>query len=263
MIVYSKGQQNTQQNHIISNLYKHMKKILLGTLLTLFLAVGTVSAQTIDTAEAGMLPNSPFYFFETLSERIGTLLTFGKIKKAEKHLKLASERLAESNVLADSGDLDKAEKTVEKYQERIDEALEKAGEARTEGDDTDEVLEKIAEITARHQAVLASVYEKAPVQAKEAIRRVMVKSAQGHDIALSAISKEKQKEVRDRIKEETKDDEDKLDELRKLGLPVPEMDTKDDDDNDDDLVDEIKEMEPKDLDSGMMEEAIKLENELR
>lgn len=239
-----------------------MKKIFLVPLFILFLAIGTAYAQTNDVSEAGVLPDSPFYFLETLSERMGTLFTFGKIKKAERHLKLASERLAESKILADSGDLDKAKKTVEKYQERIDEALEKAEEAKTEGNDTDEVLEKIAEITARHQAVLASVYEKAPAQAKEAILRVMEKSAQGHDIALSAISKEKQKEVRDRIKEETKDDEDRLEELRKLGLPIPEMDTKDDEE-DDDLMNEVKKIEPEELDSEMMEEAIKLENELR
>ncbi len=235
-----------------------MKKIFLGTFLTLFLAVGTANAQAVNMPEAGMLPNSPFYFLETLSERIGTLLTFGKIKKAERHLDLASERLAESKELADEGDTVRAEETAEKYQEQIDEALTKTTEAKTEGEDTDAVLEKIAGITARHQAVLASVYERVPEQAKEAIRKVMKKSARGHEEALSAVSGEKQQEVRDRVKKETEDDEDKLEELRKLGIPVPKMD-----EEEDDLMNEIKNMEPKDLDSGMVEETIKLENELR
>lgn len=235
-----------------------MKKIFLGSFLTLFLAVGTVNADIVNMPEAGMLPNSPFYFLETLSEKIGMLFTFGKIKEAERYLELAGERLAESKALADEGDTDQAEKTAEKYQEQIDEALTKTTEAKTEGENIDAVLEKIAGMTARHQTVLANVYEKVPEQAKEAIQKVMEKSARGHDEALSAVSGEKQQEVRDRVKKDTKDDEDNLEDLRKLGLPIPEMN-----EGEDDLMNEVREMEPKDLDSGMMEETIKLENELR
>ena len=63
----------------------------------------------------------------------------------------------------------------------------------------------------------------------------MEKSARGHETALEAISGEKQKEVRDRVKEETKDAEEHLEELRERGIPIPDMkkertndDTKDD-----------------------------------
>ncbi|MBI3634537.1 MAG: hypothetical protein HY228_02875 [Candidatus Yonathbacteria bacterium] len=238
-----------------------MKKILLGTLLTLFLAVGTVSAQTLDTKEAGILPDSPFYFFDTLSERIGTFFTFGKVKKVERHLELASERLAESKALADNGVLDKAETTTEKYQEQIDEALTDTKEAKLEGTDTDALLEKIAGLTARHQAVLAKVYEKVPEQAKEAIQKVMEKSARGHDEALEAISGKKRQEAQNRVEQETKDNENELEGLRKLGMPIPRMGKMHTEMND--LIKDVDNIAPKGVDADTMGNVMKLEDELK
>jgi len=200
-----------------------MKKTFLIPLLALFLVAGTVSAQTEDLPNAGMLPGNPFYFLETLSEGIGTFFTFGDIKKAERHLALASERLAEADALADKGDSNRAEKATERYQERLDKALIKAEEAKTRGKNTDAVLEKIAEATVRHQAVLAEVYEKVSEQAKEAIQRAMENSARGHDTALNAVSREKQDEVRGRVEQETEDVEERLEGLREQGLPIPEI----------------------------------------
>lgn len=229
-----------------------MKKTFLISLLALFLVAGTVSAQTEDLPKAGMLPGNPFYFLETLSEGIGTFFTFGDIKKAERHLALAGERLAEAGELAEKGKVNRAEKATEKYQERLDKALAKAEEARTKGKDTDAILEKIAEATVRHQAVLATVYERVPEQAKEAIQRAMEKSARGHETALSAVSGEKQEEVRNRVEQETEDVEGRLEGLRGQGLPIPEMNKGKGErgQGDDAEENEVEEVETEDEDGG-------------
>lgn len=200
-----------------------VKKLLIIPMLAVFLFAGVASANSHGLPNAGMLPGNPFYFLEILSEGIGTFLTFGDIKKAERHLALAGERLAEADELAEKGKANRAEKATERYQERLDKALAKAEEAKTKGKDTDAVLEKIAEATVRHQAVLATIYERVPEQAKEAIQRAMEKSARGHETALSAVSGEKQAEVRNRVEQETEDVEDRLEGLRSKGLPIPEM----------------------------------------
>lgn len=198
------------------------KKLLLIPLMA-FLLAGTVNANGHSLPDPGLLPGNPFYFLDTLFEGLGSLVTFGDLSKAERHLALAEERLAEAGALAERGDSNRAEKATEKYQERLELALERAEAASERGKDADAVLEKIAEATVRHQEVLADIYEKVPEEAKEAIERAMENSARGHDTALSAVSGEKQEEVRDHVEQETQDVEDRLEELRGQGIPIPEM----------------------------------------
>jgi len=139
-----------------------LKKILFTTLIVVFLTAGTVSAQGRGLPGAGILPGNPFYIFEIISEGIGTLFTFGDVAKAERFLALAGERLSEAEALAEKGESNRAEKATEKYEKRLAKALVKAEKAKEKGKDTDAVLEKIAEATVRHQAVLAKVYDKVP-----------------------------------------------------------------------------------------------------
>ena len=201
-----------------------MKKIFLIPLLALFLVAGTANAQVEDLPKPGILPGNPLHILEIVSEGIGTLFTFGDVAKAERHLALAGERLAEASALAEKGKANRAEKATGKYQERLDKALAKTEDAKKAERDTDAVLEKIAEAMIRHQEVLAGVYEKVPEQAKEAIQKAMENSARGYEIALDAVSKEKQEEVRSRVEQDTKDVEERLEDLRKQGLPVPSTD---------------------------------------
>ena len=193
-----------------------MKKFIFVSALALFLAacvVGNASAQvgteteneTTATetevvadaevevsAEAGLIPGTTFYFLDVMSESIGGIFTFGDVAKAERYLKLASERLAEARELADDEDSSRAEKATKKYEERLAQALEKAKEARVNGKDTEAILEKIAEATSKHQEVLAEVLEKVPETAKEAIQNAIERSQRGHDTALEAVAKSRQ-----------------------------------------------------------------------
>lgn len=201
------------------------KRILFGSLLiiTTFLLGGLVNAQEEELPDPGILPGNPLYFLDTLFEGIGTLFTFGDEAKAERFLDMAAERLAETRELAEQGKSNRVEKAAENYEKRLAKALEKAADAKENGKDVDAISEKIAEATLRHQEVLAKVYEKVPEQAKEAIARAMEKSAHGHETALNAISKEKQNEARGKLKNKTKDVEDRLEKLREKGVPVPQM----------------------------------------
>ena len=151
------------------------KKLTLILIISVFLFTGTVGASQHGLPNPGLLPGSPFYFLDTLFENIGTFFTFKDKTKAERFLSLAEERLAEAKKLAEQGKSNLAEKTVEKYQKLIDDALAKAQGSGTEKDD---MLEKIAEATASHQNILTDISENIPEQAKEAVPNATEKSTE-------------------------------------------------------------------------------------
>ena len=80
-----------------------MKKIIFSIII-LSLFSGAVSlAQDTELPDAGLTPDSPFYFLERISEGIGTFFTFGSLKKAERYAKLATERIAEVQAVIEKG----------------------------------------------------------------------------------------------------------------------------------------------------------------
>ncbi len=198
-------------------------KVFLVLLAAVFLFAGVAQAQTNDLPEPGMLPDSPFYFFKSWSEAIGTFFTFGDVAKAERFVNLSEKRLAEANALVEKGKPEVAEKAVLRYQDQLGKGLTKAAEAKAKGHDVDEVLARVSEATLKHQEVLAGVYEKVPEQAKEAIQRAMEASMRGHEEALKAISGQKREEVMEQVEQKRQEAEQKFEGLRKRGIPVPEV----------------------------------------
>ena len=202
-----------------------IKKILLASILAIFLFSGTSQAQANDLPQPGMLPDSPFYFMKSFFEGIGTFFAFNDLAKAERFLNLAETRLAEAKALAEKGKSQLAERSVERYQEQINRALSRAEQARTKGLDIDEVMAKVSEATLRHQAVLADVYQKVPEQAQPAIQRAMEASMRGYEEALRAVSKEKQEEVIQQMEQKREEVEKRVWEAREKGVPVPILPT--------------------------------------
>lgn len=163
-------------------------------------------AQAETETSAGITPSSRFYFIDNLGEWLSIKLTFNPIKKVEKKLQNASERLAELKALKDEGSLDKenAEELKDRYQKLSDDVEASVKDLKAKGKDISALVKKMEDLTARHIAVLEKVLEKAPEQAKDALEKVLEKAEQGHEKAIEAI----QKEVEDGNikKEELKED---------------------------------------------------------
>ncbi len=169
-----------------------MKKIVSITILSfLLLSFGIqVSAQEADLPSPGLLPDSPFYFLETIIEEIGTFFTFGDLKKAERYAALAGERLAEVQAVVEKGKPEFAEKTLERYEMQFNNSIARAEKAQAQGENTEKVMEVLARVgqaTSKHLEVLAEVYEKVPDQAKPAIENAMKVSVKGHEKAVEAL----------------------------------------------------------------------------
>jgi len=202
-----------------------IKKILLVPLLSIFLFAGVVQAQaqTNDLPNPGMLPDSPFYFLKNWSENIRTFFITDNVAKAERFLNLSEKRLAEANALKARERSEIAERTIERYQDKLDKALVKAEEAREKGIDTDEVLNKVSAAMFKHQEVLADIYEQIPEQAKSGIEQAMQASMQRQEQALEAISSEKREEAMENLEIKRQEREQRFEELRNRGVPVPEI----------------------------------------
>ncbi len=165
-----------------------MKAISLLIISVFLFSLGTgVLAQETELPSPGLLPDSPFYFLETIAEWIGTFFTFGDLKKAERYATLAAERLAEVQAVVEKGKPEFAEKTLARYENQLNNSIALAKKAQVKGQSTEKVMAKIGKTTSVHLEVLAEVYEKVPEQAKPAIENAMKVSLKGHEKAVEAL----------------------------------------------------------------------------
>lgn len=202
-----------------------MKKLAIP-LISFFLMFSFAFAQADLGVSAGLTPKSAIYFLDTLGEWLSLKLTFNPVKKVEKKIEYATERLAELKTLEDEGELDKnnADSLKDKYKKLTEDAQSDSEKLKSEGKDVSGLVQKMEELTARHTAVLEKVLEKVPEQARDAIEKALEVSKRGHEQAMEALQKEvgegkiKKEELREEVKmkieemREKKDGE-KLEEL--------------------------------------------------
>ncbi len=165
-----------------------MKAIFLLIILTFIFSLGTgVLSQDTELPSPGLTPDSPFYFLETIVEKISTFFTFGDLKKAERYAALAAERLAEARAVAEKGKSELVEKTLARYEMQLQNSMARAEKAESKGENTEEVMTRVGQATQKHLEVLAEIYEKVPEQAKPAIENAMEASLKGHEKAVEAL----------------------------------------------------------------------------
>jgi len=168
-----------------------MKAIFLLITLILLFSLGTgILAQGIELPDPGITPDNPFYFLEIIAEKIMTFFTFGDLKKAERYAALAAERLAETQAVVEKGKPALVEKTLERYEMQLQNAITRAEQAQSKGQNTERIMEIVARVgqaTSKHLEVLAEVYEKVPDEAKSAIENAIKVSVKGHEKAVEAL----------------------------------------------------------------------------
>ncbi len=140
--------------------------------------------------EAGIPPDSIIYGLDRAFERISLALTFDRAKKAEKRLKIASERIAELKVMVKKGKPEFAEKLAKEHNEELEKAENDIEKAKALGKNVTALREHVAEMTYKHVIVLQRVLEKVPEQAKVHIQNAIEKSQKGNEIAIANIEKE-------------------------------------------------------------------------
>ena len=173
-----------------------MQKIFFSILILSFLIIGIgVLAQNDELPSPGITPDNPFYFLKSWKESIQTFFTFGAENKAKQFLHLAEVRLVEYQKMIEKGKIEIAQRTFEKYEKQLNQALEKAEKAKEKGKDVEELAALIAEKTLKHQEVLMEVFDKVSEQAKTAIQKAIEASKKGSEEAVKAVSGTKKDEL--------------------------------------------------------------------
>jgi flagellar biosynthesis GTPase FlhF len=194
------------------------KKIIIFSLLTFFLVSGVTAQET--EVNPGLTPDSPFYFLDTLQEKISLFFSFSTEAKARKALKFAEEKLAEVKAMAQENKEGALEKANQHYQNWLEKANQKAQEAKNKAKDVksvEELINLITEKTLKHQEVLSEVLERVPDQAKEGIQKAIEVSRKGYEEAIKAVSGAKKQE----LMEEAKKIKEKVEKQIKQFLPSP------------------------------------------
>lgn len=101
-----------------------MKKFKKISLILYLIAVLVVPIPILAGPSGGITPSSPFYFFDTTFEKVSLFFTFNPLKKAEKALKYAGERLSEAEESSDNSEA--VEKAINGYEEQISLATEES-----------------------------------------------------------------------------------------------------------------------------------------
>jgi len=135
----------------------------------------------------GVKPNSPFYFFDTLSEKVVLFFTFNPEKKAEKALGYANERLAEVEASTEEKDSRAVETALTGYKESLSLASEKSKEIK-DSVIAENLFNEIASTTSNNEKVLVAVFNKVPEEAKQAITQAIEASRKGQEEAHKQIA---------------------------------------------------------------------------
>ncbi|MEX2054478.1 MAG: DUF5667 domain-containing protein [Candidatus Colwellbacteria bacterium] len=114
--------------------------------------------------EVGTLPDSPFYFFKEWGRNIRGAFIFNQVKKADFELEITNEKAAELQRLVElkpnSADaIERATTNYERASERLKARFERLSE-NSENPNVDELLDKLADRTARHEALFENLSER-------------------------------------------------------------------------------------------------------
>lgn len=184
---------------------KAAKVIAMALVLTLIASVAMAQPST-SSLDPGITPDSPFYFFKVIVEKVKLFVIVDPAKKADLLAELINTKLAEAQAMLEEGKVEDAEKALELYQEYMNEMTDVAGEAAEKGKDLGEVIERVKEAHEKHVEVLTGLLEKVPDQAKDAIEHALEVSQHGQEVCVERLEKIEAgevpgKEVKERVRE--------------------------------------------------------------
>jgi len=96
--------------------------------------------------EPGMTSSHPFYFLERASEAVGSTFTFGPIKRANRFIGLAQEKLAEAEELLLEDDDERAKHAIFHSKKLIQRAVQEIQKAKNKDFDVTDLEREIEEV---------------------------------------------------------------------------------------------------------------------
>lgn len=175
-----------------------MTKYLITSLMLLSAIAAPALAQTDTTGttdtnsdvqtevDAGLTPDNPFYFLDTLQEKLSLFFTFNQQAKLELRLKIAEEKLAEAKAMSQKQDAQAADTALNEYNDQLDTAAQDATALPEQDQAT--IEQRIAERMQIHQDLLKKVAENAPEAAQAGLKNALENSTKHYQAALDKLA---------------------------------------------------------------------------
>lgn len=166
---------NDLTNKTDKDQYKSMRRVILLPLIVSFLVVspqsvfamrqsvlGTATTATVNmpatTDGPGLiLPDSPFFFLDTIKQDVRLFFAFSPENKAKVHAQIAGERLAELRVMLAKNNQKGAVKALEGVSANLQSAVNDLEDAKLAGKDTSSLAEGLNTTINEKQATLSSL----------------------------------------------------------------------------------------------------------
>jgi len=179
-----------------------------------------ITASQLEVAEPMMLPDSRFYFLKNWGRGLSLVFTFDKVKKAEKQLQFADEKLIEAKKLIEKkGEDEKTqkiiEKTLDKYEKditKLEGRITRFKEKAKENPKIDALLDKFTDHEIKHQKLLHHLEKKVEEKVENKIEREIRKKVKKEFKDKILITKDK---IKEKIKKELEEGDITKEELEK------------------------------------------------
>ncbi len=189
-----------------------MKK-LLAIVLTLCMVMSvsvfadtttpTTTEVITTTQEPGITPDSLFYSLDKLMEKIQLALISDAVNEAETLAKIAQERLAESNAMAEKSEVELTQKALEEYKTNLTQAVALIETAMADGKQVATVMDSINNANINDAAavekILASIPEEFREEAKLEIEKLAAATEATTEVAQVVENEEEENSVKQEI----------------------------------------------------------------
>lgn len=134
-----------------------------------------------DLPYPGILPDNPLYLLKVIRDNLIGFFVSGNIKKAEYDLLMADKRLVSANYLVEKKNYQLAITTLSKAGNYFDQAIQLAAQAKTQGQNASEVLNKLFDAAQKHQQVIYQMSQKTKGDVKYNLELLQVRAKSFQD----------------------------------------------------------------------------------
>lgn len=143
-----------------------------------FLTAQAINGEEFVLGEPGILPNSFWYNFEIVKERVVIIFTFSNLSKAKKLLSLSTERVSELNKMVELDDIPNSQKTINRYISALNEMKTNLDDCNKNNGKTKEQIEK-SRIEATWQAEkILEIKQGAPQELESDLNKAIEKATE-------------------------------------------------------------------------------------
>lgn len=136
-----------------------------------------------ELGDPGIMPNTFWYNFEVMKERVVLIFTFSNLSKAKKTLNLSTERIAELKTMAEKNDISNSKKVINRYISFLDELKMNLDDCNKNSNQVKKEIETTKKTTTWQIEELNKIKQTAPQELNQDINNAIQKSGEIENIS--------------------------------------------------------------------------------